>query len=153
MQETLVWFLGWKDPWRRDRLPTPVFLSFTGGSDSNAGDLGLIPGLASTPEEGRGNPLHSLGFPGDASGKESFCQCRRPKRLGFNPCVKIPLSRKWYPTPVFLPGKSHGQRNLVSYSPWGCKESDKTERLSTITHTIIFIRKLNKILEEIHRIQ
>ena len=37
---------------------------------------------------------------------------------------KIPRRRKWQPTPLFLPGKSHGQRNLVGYSPWGCKESD-----------------------------
>ena len=35
--------------------------------------------------------------------------------------------RKWQPSPVFLPGKSHGQRSLVRYSPWGCKESDMTE--------------------------
>ena len=41
-----------------------------------------------------------------------------------------PLEKAWPPTPVFLPGKSHGQRSLVSYSPWGCKESDITERLS-----------------------
>ena len=34
---------------------------------------------------------------------------------------------KWQPTPVFLPGKSHGQRSLVGYSPWGHKESDMTE--------------------------
>ena len=32
-----------------------------------------------------------------------------------------PLGRKWQPTPVFLPGKSHGERNLVGYSPWGRK--------------------------------
>ena len=57
--------------------------------------------------------------------KESTCQCRRCR---FNPQVrKIPLSRKWQPTPVFLPGESHGQRRLVGYSPWGCKESDTTE--------------------------
>ena len=37
--------------------------------------------------------------------------------------------RKWQPTPVFLPGESHGQRSLVGYSPRGCKESDTTERL------------------------
>ena len=37
--------------------------------------------------------------------------------------------RKWQPTPVFLPGESHGQRSLVGYSPWGRKESDMTERL------------------------
>ena len=38
--------------------------------------------------------------------------------------------RKWQPTPVFLPGVFHGQRNLVGYSPWGHKESDKTEWLT-----------------------
>ena len=36
--------------------------------------------------------------------------------------------RKWQPTPVFLPGESHGQRGLAGYSPWGHKESDMTER-------------------------
>ena len=46
------------------------------------------------------------------SGKESTCQCRR---CGFDPWVgKIPWRRKWQPTPVFLPGKSHGQRSLVA---------------------------------------
>ena len=38
--------------------------------------------------------------------------------------------RQWHPTPVLLPGKSHGQRSLVGCSPWGCEESDKTEWLS-----------------------
>ena len=37
--------------------------------------------------------------------------------------------RKWHPTPVLLPGKSHGWRSLVGCSPWGCEESDTTERL------------------------
>ena len=37
--------------------------------------------------------------------------------------------RKWHPTAVLLPGKSHGWRRVVGYSPWGCKESDATERL------------------------
>ena len=36
--------------------------------------------------------------------------------------------RQWHPTPVLLPGKSHGRRNLVGYSPWGRKELDTTER-------------------------
>ena len=53
------------------------------------------------------------------SGKES-CRCRRPKRLEFNPWVrKIPWSRKWQPTLVFLPRECHGQRSLAGYSPWG----------------------------------
>ena len=66
-------------------------------------------------------------FPGGSDGKSVCLQCRRP---GFNPWVrKISWRRKWQPTPVFLPGKSHGQRSLVGYSPWGCKELDVTERL------------------------
>ena len=52
--------------------------------------------------------------------KESICRCRNQERRGFDPWVgKIPFSRKWQPTPVFLPGKSHGQRSLVGYSPRG----------------------------------
>ena len=54
------------------------------------------------------------------------------KRCGLDPWVeKIPWRRKWYSAPVFMPGKSHGQRSLVSYGPWGHKESDTTERPST----------------------
>ena len=53
------------------------------------------------------------------SGKESTWQCRRP---GFGSWVrKIPWRMKWQLTPVFFPGKSHGQRSLVGYSSWGCK--------------------------------
>ena len=44
------------------------------------------------------------------------------RRPGFDPWVgKIPWRRKWQPTPIFLPGKSHGQRSLAGYSPWGCR--------------------------------
>ena len=43
---------------------------------------------------------------------------------------RIPWRRKWQPTPVFLLGESHGQRSLANYSPWGCKESDMTKKLS-----------------------
>ena len=77
-----------------------------------------------------------MGFPCSASGRESAWQCRRCKRHRFNPWVrKIPLSRKWKPTPVFLPGKSQGQRRLAGYSPWGPEESDTIECLSTNTET------------------
>ena len=44
---------------------------------------------------------------------------------------KIPWRRKWQPARVFLPGKSHGQRSLVSYSPWGHKEFDMTWQLNS----------------------
>ena len=62
-------------------------------------------------------PQHR-GFPG-GSVVQNACQCRR---IRFNPWVgKIVWSRKWQPTPVFLPGKFHGQRSLAGYSPRGCK--------------------------------
>ena len=54
-----------------------------------------------------------------------------------NPAVfweSVPLYWKWQPTAVFLPGKSHGQRTLIGYSPWGQKESDTTERLHLHFH-------------------
>ena len=81
-----------------DRLPTPVFLGFPGGSDGkesacNAGDLGLILGLGRSPGGGYGNPLQYS-------------------------CLENP----------------HGQRSLAGYSPWGHKESDTAERLSTAQH-------------------
>ena len=74
------------------------------------------------------------------SGKESACQCRL---LGFDPWVgKTPWSRKWQPTPGFLPGKSHGQGSLAGYSPWGCKESGMTERAHRhlSISTVVFLR-------------
>ena len=67
-----------------------------------------------------------LGFPGGIVVKNLPAN-RRPKRRGFDPWVgKIPWSRKWQPTPIFLPGIF--QRSLVGYSPWGHKGSDTTEQ-------------------------
>ena len=67
MQETPVQFLGQEDPWRRDRLPTPVFLGFPCGSAGkesacNVGDLGSIPVLGRSPGEGKGYPLQYSGL-------------------------------------------------------------------------------------------
>ena len=67
-------------------------------------------------------------FPGGTGGKEPACQCRRCKRCRFDPWVgKIPWSRKWQPTPAFLPKESHGQSSLEGYSPQGHKGWDMTE--------------------------
>ena len=72
------------------------------------------------------------------SGKEFACLCRRFKRLRFDPWVgKLPWQRNWQPTPVFLPGESSGQRSLVGYSPWSCKESDTTEHKHTYVESKI----------------
>ena len=71
------------------------------------------------------------GFPGGCSDKELTCQSRRHKTCGFDPWDgKILWRRAWQPTPVFLPGESHGQRSLVGYGPWGHKELDTTEQLN-----------------------
>ena len=76
-----------KFPRRRDRLPTPVFLSFSGGSDSkesahNVGDLGSIPGLGRFPGGGHGNPLkHSCLETPHGQGSLAQYSPRGPKEL------------------------------------------------------------------------
>ena len=81
-------------------------------------------GVGKSHNKGSLSPLFSDG----ASGKEPACQCRRHKRHRFDSWVgKIPWRRALQPTPVFLPGESHGQRSLVGHSTWGCTEWDMTE--------------------------
>ena len=122
-------------------------------STCNAGAMSSIPGVGRSPGEGventhsciltwRGTWLYSLWvtkswarlsdfhfyfhFPRWLSGKESACQFRRPRMAGFSPWAwMIPRSRKWQP--VFLPGKSHRQRTLVSYLVHGVTKNDWTE--------------------------
>ena len=106
--------------------------------------------------------LFWLQFPGGISGKESICQCRRHKRCGFNTWVmRIPWRRKWQPTPVFLPGESHGQRSLAGYCPRGHKESDNAEHsthysrnqqiwkiwnFQTFHRTVLYVEKVSAVL-------
>ena len=93
--------------------------------------------------ENKGIAISKKGFPGGTVGKEPAGPCGRCKRPGFDPWAgKTPWGREWQPAPVFLPGRPHGQRSLVGYSPWGHKESDTTERVCLHehmhTHTIIY---------------
>ena len=68
------------------------------------------------------------GFPDGSDGKESACSAVEPE---FNHWVgKIPWRRKQHLTPVFLPGKFHGQKTLAGYSSWGCEQSDMTDWLT-----------------------
>ena len=67
------------------------------------------------------------GLPRWLSGKESACNAGDTGDVGLIPGSGGSPGGKWHPTPVFLPGESHGQRSLVDYSPWGRKESDMTE--------------------------
>ena len=69
-----------------------------------------------------------MGFPGGAVVKYPPANAEDTRDNGSDPWVgKIPWRRKWQPTPVFLPIKSHGKQSLVGYSPQGHKESDTTE--------------------------
>ena len=71
------------------------------------------------------------GFPGGSDGKVSACNAGD---LGSIPGLgKVPRERNGNPFPVLLPGKFHGWRSLVGYSPWGCKELDTTEQLHWFT--------------------
>ena len=91
------------------------------------------PGLEAVARLSNNPGLHSHGGLPWWLSREGICL--RCKRRGFDPCVrKIPWRKEWQPTPVFLPGESHGQRSLAGYSPWDSKESDTTEQL-THTHT------------------
>ena len=78
-----------------------------------------------------------MGFLGGSDGKESTCNTGDL----FDPWVrKIPWRREWLPTPVFMPGKSHGQRSLAGYRPWGHKELDMTEQLSIVNYIDLFFK-------------
>ena len=80
-----------------------------------------------------GNVMDNTGLPRWLGGEESACQCRRHRFSLW--AWKIPWRKKWQPASVFLPWKSHGQRNLGGYSPWGHKESDKACTHSTMANT------------------
>ena len=89
-------------------------------------------------------PFSILGLPWWLRWKIVCLQCGRPE---FDPWVgKITWRRKWQPTPVLLPEKSHGWRSLVGYSPRGCKESDTTEWL----HFLFFFSCLSPSIYHKH---
>ena len=76
---------------------------------------------------------------------KNLLQCGRPR---LDPWVrKIPWRREWQPTPVFLPGESHGQRSLAGHSPWGCKELDLAEWLKlSLKDALIWNKGYREIL-------
>ena len=101
--------------------------------------------------------MKTWGFPDDAVIKNPPANAG-DSRHGFDPWVgKICWSRKWQPTPVFLPGKCHGQRSLAGYSSWGCKDSDMIEHTHahTYTHTHTHTMKIQVLylLKKIHAVQ
>ena len=130
-----LWFNPWfgKIPWRRAWQPTLVFLP--GESHGQKSLAGYSPRGCRVGYHWSGFHARMQGLPLWLSGKESTCQC---KRHSFNPWVgTIPWRRKWQPTSTYLPGKSHGQRNPVGYSPWGHKRvrQDLTTKQQHVWHT------------------
>ena len=87
------------------------------------------------------------GFPGSAVVKNLPVNSGDVSEIcGFDPGTReILWSRKWQPTPVFLPGESDGQRSLVGYSPWGRKESDMTEQLRFTSLTSLLTPQLVRL--------
>ena len=96
--------------------------------------------LIEPPPSGKSRPIYAVPrrapSPGSGllgwwfSSPESVCQCWRCR---FHPWVrKIPWRRKWQSTPVFLSGKSHGQKSLAGYNPGGPQGSDRTQLLNEL---------------------
>ena len=87
-------------------------------------------------------------FLGGSDGEESACNAGDP---GSTPrWGKIPWSRAWQPTPVFLPGELHGQRSLAGYSLWSRKELDLTEQLSLSVVCLSHHSPLRSLLPFLH---
>ena len=115
---TQVWSLVPEDP-RFHRIPKPVYHSYL---SPHALEPGKAPQWEARTLQLESSPRSTTtSFPGSSDGKASACNAG--ELVG-----KIPWRRKWHPTPALLPGKFHGWRSLVGYSPWGRKESDTTEQ-------------------------
>ena len=108
--------LAWRTPWTEEPGGLPSV-----GSQSQTGLKQLSTHARTTLDMNK--------LPRWLSGKETACQCNRRRRFRFDPWVgKILWSRKWQPTPVFLPGKFHGQRSLEGYSPGAAKSRTELSR-------------------------
>ena len=117
--------LAWRIPWTEEPRGLPSMGSHRVGQDWH----GLAAAAATF-----------LGLPWWLSGKESACNARDSGNIGLIPgWGRSPRGKAWWPTPLFLPGDSRGQRSLVGYSPQGHKQSDTTELTEhTHTHTASF---------------
>ena len=88
----------------------------------------------------------SSNFPGGSDCKEPVCKVwdmgfltipgsKTGYQITPGSFGKIPQRREWQPTPVFLPGEFYGEKILVGYRPWGCKEWNMTEHTNTFNFT------------------
>ena len=96
--------------------------------------MGLQIGFSHSTSRVHFTPVHTFKYFPDTFGVSPVAQSVKNlptmQETGSDPWIgKIPCRRKWKPTPVILPGKFHGRRSLVGYSPWDLKESDMTKQL------------------------
>ena len=96
------------------------------GRNTGVGNLSLLQGIFPTQGSNPGPP-HCRRMAQMVKCVPTM-QETRVRSLGW----ENPLEKEWQPTPVLFPGKSHEWRSMVGYSPWGCKESDTTERLHLV---------------------
>ena len=129
--------------WRRKWQPTPVFLP---GESQGRGSLVGCRLWGRTESDTTQQQQQSMwGFPG-GTWEESTCQYKRRKRLGFDPWIgRIPWTRKWPPTPVFLPGKFHGQRSLAGCSPWSHRVGHDLAHAEYIQNKFIYCSTNNTL--------
>ena len=129
-QATWAWSLGWEDALEKEMATHSSTLAWTIPWTEEPGGLQSM-----RPQRAGHDWATSLSLHMNSWASQVALVVKNPpfraggcKRHGFDPWVKkIPWRRKWQPMPVFLPGESQGQRSLVGYSPWGCKELDTTE--------------------------
>ena len=146
MEKTQVRSLSWEDPLEEGMATHTSILVWKIPWTEEPGRLYPIGSWRVGHDWSQLTHIHThrqTGFPGGSEVKASAWNAGDP---GPDPWIrKIPWRRKWQPTPVILPGESHGGRSLVGYSPWGPKEFDTTEWLHfhfhthTHTHTHIYI--------------
>ena len=154
MQDTWVWFLGREDPLEKEMATHSNILAWRIPWIEGPGRVRSMGSQESdTTKQLNYHHRNLSGLPRWYSSKEPVCQCRRHRKGSFDPWVgKIPMKKAWQPTPVFLPGKFHGQRSLVGYSPWDHKGSDMTEWL-TYTHIpSLFPTSISAVVSLIHSI-
>ena len=139
-----------KIPWRRKWQPIPVSLpgeshgqsSLVGYNSRGGKESDMTEWLTHQESEFWFYRFIFVNLLDGTSGKEPACQCRRRKRREPDPARvrKIPWRSAWQPTPIFLPGESHGQRSLADYSPWGrSRVRREWAHTHSISYTQVFI--------------
>ena len=126
-----------------------IFMGFSGAQlvrkSTCSPDPGSVPGLGSSPGEGIGYPLK---YSWASLGAQTVIICLQCGRPGFDPGLERSSGGHGNPLQNSCLKHPHGQRSLVGYSPWGHKESDRTERLCTvqqICHYTRVVRLLSRV--------